>query len=262
MCQEVARVDLGLKGRVAIVTGSSRGIGRAIALGLANEGCRVVVTARNQEELQRAAEDVKARGAEVLAVAADVTTSEGVGRVVGETLGAFGRVDVLVNNVGGSRGAQLMDTSEDQFRETLELNLFPAIRFSRAVVPHMKEQGEGAIVNISSIYGKEAGGTVAYNVAKAGEISLAKQMARELAPFRIRVNSVAPGSILFPGGSWERRIQADPAGMAEFERREMPFGFGRPEDVASVVVFLASERARHVSGACWVVDGAQSRSNI
>ena len=255
-------MDLGISGKVAIVTGSSRGIGRAIALGLADESCRVVVTARNQEELRRAAEDVRARGAEVLAVAADVTTLEGVERVVREALEAFGRVDVLVNNVGGSRGAQLMDTSEEQFRETLDLNLFPAIRFSRAVVPHMKEQGGGAIVSISSIYGKEAGGTAAYNVAKAAEISLTKQMARELAPFHIRVNSVAPGSILFPGGSWERRIQADPAGLAEFERLEMPFGFGKPEDVANVVVFLVSERARHVSGACWVVDGVQSRSNI
>ena len=255
-------MDLGISGKVAIVTGSSRGIGRAIALGLADESCRVVVTARNQKELRRAAEDVRARGAEVLAVAADVTTLEGVERVVREALEAFGRVDVLVNNVGGSRGAQLMDTSEEQFRETLDLNLFPAIRFSRAVVPHMKEQGGGAIVSISSIYGKEAGGTAAYNVAKAAEISLTKQMARELAPFHIRVNSVAPGSILFPGGSWERRIQADPAGLAEFERLEMPFGFGKPEDVANVVVFLVSERARHVSGACWVVDGVQSRSNI
>lgn len=255
-------MDLGLGGKVAIVTGSSRGIGRATALGLADEGCRVVITARNQEELQRAAEDVRARGAEVLTVAADVTASEGVERVVRETVAAFGRVDVLVNNVGGSRGAQLMDTSDEQIHETLDLNLFPAIRFSRTVVLHMKEQGEGTIVNISSIYGKEAGGTLAYNVAKAAEISLTKQMARELAPFHIRVNSVAPGSILFPGGSWERRIQADPVALADFERREMPFGFGRPEDVANVVVFLASQKARHVSGACWVVDGVQSRSNI
>ena len=99
-------------------------------------------------------------------------------------------------------------------------------------------------------------------MAKAALISLTKQVARELAPLRIRVNSVAPGSILFPGGSWDRRRQADPEGMAEFERRELPMGFGRPEDVANVVVFLASERARHVSGACWVVDGVQSHSNI
>jgi 3-oxoacyl-[acyl-carrier protein] reductase len=255
-------VEFGLRGKAAIVTGSSRGIGRAIALGLADEGCKVAITARHEDELQRMAEEVRARGGEVVAVAADLTTPEGVAAVVEKTLAAFGRVDVLVNNVGGSRGGQLMDTSEEQFREVLELNLFPAIRFSQAVVPHMKRQGNGVIVNIASVWGKEAGGTVAYNVVKAGEISLAKQMARELAPSRIRVNCVAPGSILFPGGGWERRIHADPAGMAEFERREMPFGFGKPEDVANVVVFLVSDRAAHVSGACWVVDGAQSRSNI
>lgn len=255
-------MELGLRSKVAIVTGSSRGIGQAIALGLADEGCKVVVTARNREELERVADEVRERGAKALAVQADVTVSSEVERVVQETLGAFGRIDILVNNVGGSRGGQLMDTSEELFRETLEANLFPAIRFSRAVVPPMRQQGGGAVVNIASIWGREAGGTVAYNVAKAGEISLAKQMARELAPDRIRVNSVAPGSILFPGGSWERRIKADPAAMAEFERREMPLGFGRPEDVANVVVFLVSDCAAHVSGACWVVDGAQSRSNI
>ncbi len=255
-------MDLGLKGKVAIVTGSSRGIGRSIALGLAEEGCRVVLTARHEEPLQQVAEEARARGGEVLAVAADLTRGEGVEQVVRETVTAFGRVDVLVNNLGGSRGGRFDETSTEEFQETLDLNLFPAIRFSEAAVPLMQQQGGGAIVNIASIWGREAGGKISYNVAKAALISLTKQMARELAPFRIRVNSVAPGSILFPGGSWDRRRQADPAGMAEFERRELPMGFGRPEDVANVVVFLASERAGHVSGGCWVVDGAQSFSNI
>lgn len=255
-------MDLGLKGRVAIVTGSSRGIGRAIALGLAEEGCAVALVARHEETLLAAAEEARARGGEALAVQADVTLPGSAERVVGEAVNRFGRVDVLVNNVGGSRGGQLTDTTDEQFCEALAVNLFPAIRFSRAVVPHMQRQGGGAIVHIASIWGREAGGTAAYNLAKAGEISLAKSMARELAPFRIRVNSVAPGSILFPGGSWDRRMKADPAAMEEFARRELPLGFGRPEDVANVVVFLVSERAAHVSGACWVVDGAQSRSNI
>ncbi len=255
-------MDLGLKDKVGIVTGSSRGIGKAIALGLVGEGCRVVITARSQDQLRSAAEEMRALGGEVLAVPADVTQPEGVKAVVDQALSAFGRMDLLVNNVGGSRGGQLMDTSDEQVQEALDMNLFPAIRFSRAVVPTMQKLGGGAIVNIASIYGREAGGTMAYNLAKAAEISLAKQMARELAPFRIRVNSVAPGSILFPGGSWDRRIKANPEALAEFERRELPLGFGRPEDVANVVVFLVSERARHVSGACWVVDGDQSHSNI
>ncbi len=255
-------MDLGLKDKVAIVTGSSRGIGRAIALGLVEEGCRVTLTARHEEELRQAAEEVRSRGVEALPIQADVTQPEGVRQVVQETMGAFGRIDILVNNVGGSRGGQWMDSSEEDYRETLEVNLFPAIRFSQAVVPQMRRQGGGAIVNIASIWGREAGGKIAYNLAKAAEISLSKAMARDLAPFRIRVNSVAPGSALFPGGSWDRRMKADPAGMAEFVRRELPLGFGTPEEVANVVVFLASDRASHVSGACWVVDGAQSHSNI
>jgi 3-oxoacyl-[acyl-carrier protein] reductase len=255
-------MDLELRGKVAIVTGSSRGIGRAIALGLAEEACRVTITARGEERLRAAAEEVGARGAEVLAIQVDVTRPEGIEQVVRDTASRFGRIDILVNNVGGSRGGKLMETSDELFQEVFDLNVFTPIRASRAVVPHMREQGGGAIVNIASIWGREAGGLISYNMAKSAEISLTKALARELAPFRIRVNNVAPGSILFPGSRWEQRIKEDPEKMAKFEREELPMGFGRPEDVANVVVFLASDRARHVSGASWVVDGAQSHSNI
>jgi 3-oxoacyl-[acyl-carrier protein] reductase len=255
-------MELDLRGKVAIVTGSSRGIGRAIALGLADEGCSVTITARGEEALRAAAEEVSARGAEVLAIQVDVTRPDGIEQVVRDTAARFGRIDILVNNVGGSRGGKLTETSDSQFQEAFDVNVFTAIRASRAVVPHMRERGGGVIVNVASIWGREAGGNLAYNMAKAAEISLAKGLARELAPHRIRVNSVAPGSILFPGGSWERRIREDPEKLARFEREDLPLGFGRPEDVANVVVFLASERARHVSGASWVVDGAQSHSNI
>lgn len=255
-------MDLGLATKVALVTGSSRGLGRASAIGLAAEGCRVCITARGADVLREAEREIAAAGGQVLAVAADVTKAEEVRRLVEAVEKAFGGVDILVNNVGGSRGAGLMETTDEQFQEALDANLFAAIRVSREVIPLMLRRGGGSIVNIASIYGREAGGTIAYNAAKAAEISLTKQMARELASRRIRVNAVAPGSIMFPGGSWERRMKADPEAIAEFERREMPFGFGKPENVADVVVFLASERAAHVSGACWVVDGVQSRSNI
>lgn len=255
-------MDLGLANKVALVTGSSRGLGRASAIGLAAEGCRVCITARGADVLGEAEREIAAAGGQVLAVAADVTKAEEVRRLVEAVEKAFGGVDILVNNVGGSRGAGLMETTDEQFQEALDANLFAAIRVSREVIPLMLRRGGGSIVNITSIYGREAGGTIAYNAAKAAEISLTKQMARELASRRIRVNAVAPGSIMFPGGSWERRMKADPEGIAEFEKREMPFGFGKPENVADVVVFLASERAAHVSGACWVVDGVQSRSNI
>jgi len=127
----------------------------------------------------------------------------------------------------------------------------------------MKQRGGGAIILIASIYGRESGGRMTYNALKSAEISLAKSMAQQLASVNIRVNSVAPGSILFPGGSWYKRQQADPEGIAAFIRLELPFGrFGRPEEVGNVVAFLASARASWMSGACVVVDGCQSRSNI
>jgi 3-oxoacyl-[acyl-carrier protein] reductase len=139
----------------------------------------------------------------------------------------------------------------------------PAVRCSRAVIPSMIERRAGAIVIVSSIYGRESGGGTTYNAAKAAELSLAKQLARQLAPHNVRVNAVAPGSIIFPGGSWQRRVDADPEAMRRFVESDMPLGrFGRPEEVANVIVFLSSTCASLISGACLNVDGCQSRSNI
>jgi 3-oxoacyl-[acyl-carrier protein] reductase len=175
----------------------------------------------------------------------------------------FGGLDILVNNVGAAGGAGLLDTSDAEWQAAVDATLVPAIRASRLAVPHMCARGGGVILMIASIFGREAGGRMTYNAVKAAEISLAKSLAQQLAPHNIRVNSVAPGSILFPGGSWWKRQQADPAGIADFVRRELPFGrFGRPEEVADVVAFLASSRASWISGACVTVDGGQSRSLI
>jgi 3-oxoacyl-[acyl-carrier protein] reductase len=259
-------MDLGLTDKVAIVTGSSRGLGLASASALAQEGCRVTICARGQARLAEAAGELRrTAGADdrVLSIAADLATPTGVEDVIGRTVETFGGLDILVNNVGLARGALIGDTSDAEWQQAIDQTLFPAIRASRLAIPHLKRRGGGAVIMIASIWGRESGGRMTYNAVKAAEISLAKSMAQQLARDNIRVNSVAPGSILFPGGTWHRRQQEDPAGIADFIRRELPFGrFGRPEEVGAIVAFLASDRASWISGASVTVDGCQSRSLI
>jgi 3-oxoacyl-[acyl-carrier protein] reductase len=259
-------VNLELTDKIAIVTGSSKGLGLASARALVAEGCRVTICARGETKLHESAAELRATASapdRVLPVAADLSTAEGVEAVIRRTADAFGGLDILVNNIGLAKGAGIVDTTDREWQEAFDQTLFPAVRASRLAVPLMRRRGGGAIVMIASIWGRESGGRMTYNAVKAAEISLAKAMAQQLAQDNIRVNSVAPGSIRFPGGSWDRRVQDDPDGMAEFVRRELPFGrFGRPEEVGAVVAFLVSPRASWISGASVPVDGCQSRSLI
>ena len=255
-------MDLGLTGKVAVVTGGSRGLGLGAAEALIAEGAHVVICARGAEQLQRAVEQLRASataGAKAEGVAADVSTEAGVASVIDTTIAKFGRLDVLVNNVGVAKGADLETTSDAEWQEAFDFTLFPAIRASRLAVPHLRKQG-GAIIIVSSIFGRESGGRMTYNAVKAAEISLTKSLAQQLAKDQIRVVSVAPGSMMFEGGSWWKRQQADPKWIADFIARELPFGrFGRPEELGATVAFLASPKASWVSGTTVVVDGCQSR---
>ena len=254
-------MDLALTDKVAIVTGGSRGIGRSIALAFAAEGCRVAICARGEERLRETEAELRATGVDALAVVADVTVPADIERLVAETVERFGRLDCLVNNAG----TRSREDTDEVWNATYESNVLAAARATRAVVLHMRDGARGAggsIVHIASIFGRESGGPIAYNAVKAAMIAHAKAMALELAP-DIRVNSVAPGSVAFPGGSWGRRLEDDPEGMRVFVEDNIPMGrFGTPEEIAAVVVFLCSERASWVTGACINVDGGQSRSNI
>ena len=259
-------MDLGLTDKIAIVTGSSRGLGLASARALVAEGCRVCICARGEERLAEAAVEVEAAAKKpgmVAAVQADVSTNAGVSLVIDRTVDTFGGLDILVNNVGRAAGSDILETTDAEWQAALDETLFPAIRASRLAIPHMKGRGGGVILMIASIWGRESGGRMTYNAVKAAEISLAKAMAQQLAPMNIRVNSIAPGSIMFAGGSWHKRQQTDPQFMADFIKRELPFGrLGRADEVGHVVAFLASSKASWVSGASVTVDGCQSRSNI
>jgi 3-oxoacyl-[acyl-carrier protein] reductase len=252
-------LNLGLQDRVAAVTGGSRGLGYAIAESLLTEGCRVAICARDQARLDAAADTL---GRDIFAKRADVGKPGEAEAFIESTAGHFGALDILVHNAGGGGGAGL-DSPDTEFAQSLEVNALAGLRAARAAVPYMRRQHRGRIIFIGSVWGRESGGRTGYNVAKAAEISLAKALSRELAKDNILVNSVAPGSLLFPGGSWERRKQADPEGIAAYVKAEMPLGrFGRPEEVAAVVTFLASDRASLVTGASWSADGGMSRSNI
>ena len=257
-------MDLMIRDRVAMVSGASKGIGFHIARDLAAEGCHVAVSARGEADLGRAVDEINAAGGgRAFGCKGDITQKGGPEAFLKSAVDQFGGLDIIVNNVGGSTPKGLLETSDEDWQHAFDNNLFHAVSLCRLAIPEMKKRGGGAILNIASVAGRESGFAMTYNAAKSAMISFSKALAQQTAKDGIRVNSLAPGSILFPGGVWERRMAEAPDGLRGFVESSMPFGrFGRPEEVSAVAVFMVSPRASLVHGACWNVDGCQSRSNI
>ena len=258
-------MDLGIRGKVALVTGGSRGLGLQCALSLAGEGVKVAVCGRTQKNLDKAVERIKELGVDSTGLVADVSDLTGLEALHGAVVDALGPVNILVNNVGGSRSkSDIAGTSLDDIMGTFDVNLFGGFQLMKLVIPHMMEQQWGRIVNIASIWGREHGGNISYMSAKAALIAATKHAAVSLAKDGVLVNSIAPGSISHPGGSWERfQNENSPEVVGSFIENNLPMGkFGWPGPVGDLTAFLASERASLITGACIVVDGGQSKSMI
>ncbi|MDP6821681.1 MAG: SDR family NAD(P)-dependent oxidoreductase [Dehalococcoidia bacterium] len=256
-------MDLGIKGRNALITGGSRGLGRQSAISLAREGANVAICARGQERLDETAAELRNHGGSVVAINADMSLPEAAASVFAEAESALGSVDILINNVGGSLGTStVLATSEEDFQAVFDVNLWSSVRLMQLAAPGMRDRKWGRIVNIASIWGREYGGSAPYMASKASLIAVTKHLAIQLAPDGICVNSVAPGSIEFPGGGWERfRNSNTPEDVAEFLKWNLPAGkFGYPEPIGDTVAFLSSENAGWIMGACINVDGGQSKN--
>ncbi|MBI1885767.1 MAG: SDR family oxidoreductase [Chloroflexi bacterium] len=261
-------MDLGLRGKAAIVGGSSKGIGRAIAMALAGEGCDVTICARGEKALVAAAEEIRdAAGVRVHSVVCDMARYDDIKRVVRETVEALGRLDIVVNNAGGPPTGSFDELNEEAWQRALEQNLLSAVRMVREALPHLRQAGGGRIINVTSIAVKQPiDRLMLSNSARLGVVGMAKTLSRELAPYGITVNNVCPGNIATERlvSLMEERAQREGRSMeavVEEEESRVPAGLlGEPEDVANLAVFLASDKARYITGTTIQVDGGSTQA--
>ena len=261
-------MELGLTDKIAVIGASSKGLGRAIALGLAQEGAKVTICARNSEALDATAEDIRRQtGGEVLAVPTDVSQPEQVDALITAAMSHFGGIDILVNNAGGPRAGRFAELAAEDYQTAVQLNLMSTINLCRAVVPTMQARGGGRIINLTSVSVKQpVDGLMLSNMARTGVIGFAKTLATELAPDNILVNNVCPGIIFTARIQQLATVRAEEAGITFEEALErmtadIPLGrIGDPAEFANLVVFLASERASYITGTTIQVDGGMVKA--
>ena len=259
-------MELGLRGKRALITGGSHGIGLAAAKVLAGEGCDVAICSRNRDRLAPSAEALRSFGHAVIAEPCDVHSAEDISGFCDTVVRAWGGVDILVNNVGGGgRWGQpsIEDTEEKVWLEVYEKNALAAVRFTVRFLPYMRQKKWGRVVTVTSRLGREGGGRPWFNMAKAAQSSMMKTlgMNHDLAGDGITFNSVAPGNIMIPNTGWDEDKKRDPEGFRKYVAQECPLGrLGTPEEVGAVIAFICSQQASLINGAAIAVDGGESRA--
>jgi 3-oxoacyl-[acyl-carrier protein] reductase len=251
-------MNLGLKGKNAIITGASKGIGKSIALALAEEGVNVTICARGKEALQKTKNELLEKGVKVFTQTCDVGDTERFNLFLDAVKDEFGSIDILVNNAS----ALTMGDEYQDWEASIQIDLMASVRATKKVVPWMIESGSGNILFISSVSGLESGSPPAYAAAKAALISYSKTMAVQLAPQHIRVNTIAPGAVEFEGGLWEM-IKESNRPFYDMTIDASPSGrMGTPDEIAKVAAFLVSPCASWVTGTCLAIDGGSHKSNL
>lgn len=259
-------MNLGIKNKYALVTGGTHGIGKAIALALADEGCNVAVCARTSSGLQETEKQLKTKGVDCLTIQGDATIKEDVFRAFNKIIKKWGSLHILVNNVGGGgRWGQedIIATDEKVWQEVYDKNVISSVRFIKLAIPYMRKQKWGRIVNITSLYGREAGGRPWFNIAKTVQTALIKNLSlkKEIIRDGVTFNSIAPGSIMIPDTGWADQQKNDPIAFKFMLDDKFPLGrLGKPEEVADLVVFICSEKAGLINGVSIAVDGSEGRS--
>jgi 3-oxoacyl-[acyl-carrier protein] reductase len=257
-------MNLGLQQQVAMVSGSSRGIGKAIARSFLAEGARVVITGRGAEGVEQTVRELAGEFARenVTGVTADLTKAGDIQKCIAKLDETWGRIDVLVANIGSGRARPGWRVEEEDSSSMLEINFLSAVRLVTAVLPRLLDNKSGSILFVNSIAGIESvPAPLSYSSAKAALLNYAKNLSREVASLGIRVNTIAPGNIFFPGGSWEKHLAENREKVLSYIETAVPMKrFGTPEEIAAAAVFLCSPKAAFITGACLVADGGQTHT--